>query len=196
MVILSFLGIPFTPAAGAWIGLVNAPFTLYSVVYFVVHIVLVIGMFRHLFSAKDGYAHMERWIQFVYPLGLLLLIISHWVIATWGWPGSYTAGVWWASIVPIMVLGSGYYLVTQTNFWEDRKVLLINWFENYQSHIGTTLTGVLRLRWLSNMASWLYNLFGRFAGIITTLLEGDGGILWVLLLLTLLIAVMTSRVVS
>ena len=130
--ILSFLGLPYTPAAGGWIGLVNAPFNVYSTCYFLVHILLVLGMIRHLFKPGDDYIVLERWIQVVYPLGLLLLIVTHWIIATWGWPGSYTAGVWWASIVPIVVIGAGYYIVAQTNIWETRKELLLNWYSGFQ----------------------------------------------------------------
>jgi hypothetical protein len=63
-------------------------------------------------------------------------------------------------------------------------------------HISERVLVVLRrifsLTWLYSILGWFFTLIERAFAFITTVLEGDGGILWALLLLTLLMAFMSQ----
>ena len=80
--------------------------------------------------------------------------------------------------------------------WEARKELLLNWYSGFQKRIAIPLSKVFSLGWVFNLAGFIYNIFRNLVNMITTLLEGDGGFLWVLLLLTLLITLITSGGIS
>ncbi len=156
LAILSFVGLPFTPAAGGWVGLVNAPFGVFSLVYFVIHILLILGLAKHLFKPGETYDQLERWIQVIYPAGLLVLIFSHWIIATWGWPGSYTLGVWWASLIPLLVIGGGYYLWTREVFARGFPGKIIAQVVKHREIISGPIAGIFRLHWLYQMVNMVF----------------------------------------
>jgi hypothetical protein len=188
--ILNLLGLPFTPAAGIWTGLVDQPFNIFLPIYFIVHILLILGMVRHLFRSVEPYDHLERWIQVVYPAGLLLLILSHWVIATWGWPGSYTVGVWWASLVPILFIGSGYIIRTRTTYLTRYRVIYDQLIHILEKFILKPVSTFFRFKWLSGILSFLFSIIEYLIDLITRMLEGEGAILWVLFLLAMLITLL------
>jgi len=51
---------------------------------------------------------------------------------------------------------------------------------------------VFSLTWFYAFLGWLFRLVERGIEFITTVLEGEGGILWALLLLTLLVAFLSQ----
>jgi len=192
LAVVGFFGLPFTSAAGGWVGLVGTPFTIFQLFYFIIHILLVLGLARHLFRPGEAYLNMERWVRAVYPAGLVLLIIAHWIIATWAWPGSYTAGVWWASLVPLGLIGSGYYLWVYARIWEKYQERILKWNYRLRKYFFTPLTALLRGRWFVALLQLLIGVVGYLIGTLNRLLEGEGGILWVMLLLAMLVTFVIS----
>lgn len=196
LAILNFLGLPFTPAAGAWVGLLDQPFSLFHVLYFAIHVLLILGLVKHLFRYGGSFVHLERWIQVVYPAGLMLLILSHWIIATWGWPGSYTAGVWWSSLVPIFLIGIGYFIQSRTRYWEVHADVFTLWRERVIKYFFQPISRFLRFSWVYDIFRLLYGLMDRIINFISRLLEGEGAFLWVMLLLAILVTFLFPRRIS
>lgn len=193
LAVLGILGLPFTPAAGGWLGLADQPVSIFTFFSFAIHLVLVVGLVRHLFKPGEPYASLERWIRVMYPAGLLALILAQWVVATWGWPGSYTAGVWWAGVIPAVLLVLGYFLWTNTAIRERYTERFLRLKYLLKRYFFTPLDAILRAKWLVDLLGVVFALADRTVHLLSRLLEGEGGFLWVLFLLAMIVmAVMTS----
>jgi hypothetical protein len=193
LAVLGLAGLPFTPAAGGWLGLADQPFSILTVLVFLIHLVLLWGFIRHLFTAGEPFARLDRWVWVSYPAGLLLLLITQWVVFILGWPGSFTAGVWWAGLVPTFVLTGGYFLFTYAPIRRRFEEPFLRWQYRVRRYFVQPLSAVLRGQWLVDILAMIYNLIGRLTGIIDRLLESEGGFLWVLFLLTLMVTVLVTE---
>ncbi|MCL4562850.1 MAG: hypothetical protein M1281_19825 [Chloroflexi bacterium] len=186
-----FSGIPFSPVANGWRGLWAVPFSGLNLVFLVVLPLLLFGYIKHALLPGDPLFAMERWIQTIYPLGLLVLPVTHLAIAVSNWSRQVDPGIWWAG----GVLSS---LLTVATLWvwrmpdsrvqrilsdPSRKLLepvflpILNW-----------ITAFLGLEWLYRWLWAIFRLVGKLVSVITMVIEGDGGVLWALVFLALLIS--------
>lgn len=184
--IIAFTGFPFSPIAGGWSGLVSSPSVIWLIFAFLIHLLLLLGLLKHTFRSGEPYKGLEEWIQAVYPAGLLFMVIGLWTIGAWGWSGSYTFGVWWASLIPIGIVLAGYYLQTRLLDSSERREMIGTWTQALNKNIGTPLRSFFGFAWIYRFLEFIYRLVGQLIEFITSVLEGEGGILWVLLLLALL----------
>jgi hypothetical protein len=183
---LELLGLPFSPSASGWNGLVE-PFSLAVIFIFIALFLLFYGYYRFAMQPGDGFSSMERWAQPIYPLGLLVLISSQWVVGLWGFPGSLTVGVWWAGVVPIVITGAVLFWTRQPRnalAAGDNRIGLVY---TLAIKFWNPLTEFFSLNWFYNLLGYLYNFFERLLYASTLVLEGDGGVLWALLFLAILI---------
>jgi hypothetical protein len=184
--IIAFTGFPFSPIAGGWSGLLSSPSIIWIIFAFLIHLLLLLGLLKHTFRPGEPYKGLEEWIQAVYPAGLLIMVIGLWVIGAWGWSGSYTFGIWWASLIPIGIVLSGYYFQNRWINSSERREMVSNWSQAMNESIGQPLTSFFGFAWVYRFLQFIYRLVGQLIDFVTNVLEGEGGILWVLLLLALL----------
>jgi hypothetical protein len=88
--LLSITGLPFFPTASGLAGVIGPQPRFSSLIFLISVVLLILGFLRHLLRPREELYRMERWIHTVYPAGLLFLILAHWGIAVFGWPGSLT----------------------------------------------------------------------------------------------------------
>jgi hypothetical protein len=204
VVLLGLTGLPFTPAASGWGGLVVPPFNALDIVYMAAHSLVLMGFVRHTLRPAPDAPAMERWAEAMYPLGLIILAVSYWVIGLIGWPGSLTLGTWWAAVISIAVAVGGILFIRRAQqpapVAETRPaasrfgmiapqavVARLGWWVILANRIGRGLSIILRLDWFYELFFMVYRLVQRLILFFTTILEGAGGMLWVILLLVLLI---------
>jgi hypothetical protein len=181
--VLSAITLPFTPtwSAGQFYG---PPFNLWQLFYMITHALLLGGMVRHSLRPGEELGQMERWVWVIYPLGLMLVLVSHYLA---GWLGGTLLSdanrpVNLVTVLPgLVVLG----LVTLVLFLVSRGF-------HMSQRLLVTLRRVFSLTWLYTILGWFLNLIERGFAFLTTVLEGEGGILWALLLLTLLMAFLSQ----
>lgn len=181
--VLSAAALPYTPA---WYGgqFYGPPLSLWQLVYLISHALLIAGMVRHSLRPGEHLAQMERWVWVIYPLGLMLMLGSYYLS---GWLGGTLLGdANWAisigTVLPgLIVLGLVMVVLSLVSrgFHISERVLVF-------------LRRIFSLTWLYSILGWFFTLIERAFAFITTVLEGDGGILWALLLLTLLMAFMSQ----
>ncbi|MBN1665979.1 MAG: hypothetical protein JW862_02785 [Anaerolineales bacterium] len=170
-------GLPLTPGA---VGLQVYPTLglLPMITMVFLHGILLAGYLKYSLQVQDEAAQIERWAWAVYPAGLVLLLLSHLGISIWTWveqgivllqPG------WWVSFLLILLIGLLWWLSTRRFEWPG-------W-------IGAGMQRLFSLNWAYAVFWWIYRVMTRLIGFVTRILEGEGGILWALLLLMLLIAV-------
>jgi hypothetical protein len=191
---LGLSALPFTPAAAGWQGILRGPLNGWQMIILVSHLLLLLGYLRHALRPGDPLRDMERWVQTGYPVGLVLLVLAQWVVGLIGWPGSFTVGVWWAAIFS----GLGLVLLGGLATWLLRRQMSapvsFQFYLQLARRIGVFLSALFSLGWMYNLLWSIYRRVEQAVLALTAMLEGDGGVLWVLVLLALLISMIQPRV--
>lgn len=183
--VLVFSALPFTPT---WQGLrlYTAPFTPFALVFVFAHTLLIAGYIRHAVRAGAPLSGVERWVWVIYPLGLALLPISHFAILYWDWfrplPGATAYPpvlASWPGLVALALAGAILY-------WRGRGI-------HAPQRVIAGIRRVLSLSWFYRFLWTVYTAFSRLVGLLNLIFEGEGGILWTLLLLVLLYSLLVQQ---
>ncbi len=194
--LLGLLGVsalPFTPAAGGWLGILKGDFSVWDLCLLLAHLLLMLGYLR--FAVRKGGAlrDMERWVQVIYPFGLGLLVAAQWMVGTIGWAGALTMGVWWAPLGTGLGLAAGGGLW----FWLSRVEVSapqpLRWYLSSARRAGAFISAIFSLGWMYNLLWFLYRGMEQAIQVLTDILEGAGGVLWVFVLLALFASLLLSR---
>jgi hypothetical protein len=186
LVFIGLTGLPFTPSASGWNGLVVLPFTVLDVISIVAHSLLLLGFIRHLLADRPDLGKMERWIQLMYPFGLFILAASYWFVGIAGWQGSLSVGVWWGAAASVLLTSGGLVLLVRYLQAAAREESTSNWVIVTIRSVSRVLSLIFRLDWVYRFFWSVYSLLQKLVRFLTLILEGDGGVLWALLLLALL----------
>ncbi|HEY9087527.1 MAG TPA: hypothetical protein VIO36_05120, partial [Anaerolineaceae bacterium] len=184
---LGLAGLPFTPAAAGWLGLWSQPFEPANLFFLFAHAALLAGYIRHIFVPVDSLASMERWVQGMYPFGLFILIATQFIAAWFSLPQSFSLATWVGILAALLALGG----VTLLNWLlAPRPGGEPGWLAVLGGRVGRWLGAIFRLDWFYRLGMLAYAGARRFVAVLANILEGDGGVLWVLVLLALLISLL------
>ena len=179
------LALPFTLTSTGWTGDFVWP-GLFWPLFLAAHFMLVAGYIRHLSRAGEAqYSELPTWAQSAYPMGLAILVLTAVLTGLWGWPGALKLGLWAAgAVVSVLCLLAGLAVWRFKRFapGEVPGTPTIR-----KSRLGDLLEFLGRIFW------GVYRLAGRLFNLGDSLLEGDGGLLWTLLLLVLFIIIYRGR---
>jgi hypothetical protein len=187
---LALTGLPFTPAGAGWLGLSVLPINLPDLWFLLVHVLLMLGYIRQMLRPEEALSTMERWIRWVYPFGLLMLVATSWLAAFFAWPDALGLERWWASLPALLLAVGCWFGLRWLLPWWNGHPEQTGWVSAAARPVGRLLNSVLRLDWLYRLGAWLYQLAQRLVQALTAILEGEGGLLWVLVLLVLLISLL------
>jgi hypothetical protein len=206
--LISFLcltGLPFSPAAGGWQGLVEGNLPGLAPIYIAAVAMVQLGFLRHALRPGDTLETMERWIHLAYQFGIMILFSASILLGLIGWEGSLTPGVWWASVLAFFLCCGIGFLARKRQFMLQSAVSTVAVSTAAGRGSGqavrtggnrwiTSFYSVLRLDWLYRFLSGVYRGLARVIVSFTTILEGDGGVLWTLLLLALFVTLLSGEV--
>ena len=189
--LLALSGLPFTPGGGGWAGLVILPINLPDFIFLLAHVLLMLGYLRHMLRPEETLAAMEGWIKGVYPFGLLFLMATAWLAALLGWPADQgLAHVWISGLAVLLAAGSAFGLSRLQAWWLSHPER-VEWVTTAGRPLGRVLNTLFSLDWVYFLAIKVYQLAQRVVQAVTVILEGEGGVLWVLVLLALLVSLLT-----
>jgi hypothetical protein len=185
--LIGILALPFTPAwQGVWILWPNEQVGIMGMQW-VLRIValglLVVGYLRRASRNERQFLSAERWSWVVYGSGFAILVITQWVILLFGIPGLTNGlesfpplNLVWANLLVIMI--------AVLLFWLSRR--FPKFFSITDEYLGkiSVYSGITRI------ISTAENAGVRFVRALDRLLEEEGGILWSILFLLLLIALL------
>jgi hypothetical protein len=137
---------------------------------------LLFGYLRHSLKLTEPLRGVERWVQAVYPIGLVLLPLNY-LLSTYLSPLLPEAAAlpsW-----PIVVLAGALLVLAFLYF---RKISL-------PARVLGRLDKFFSLQWFYPMLERLYQGLGWITQEISMVLGGEGGVLWALVLLVLLISI-------
>ncbi len=183
--LLGFSALPFTAGWNA-ARLYADPFDAFTLLFLIPQALLLAGYARHSLRPGVSLIGVERWVWGIYPAGLLLLPVVH-NLAAWLGAGAGAGEMkFWglSSILP------GAAAVVMGVLWWAR----IRGLAARTVRMPATLRSLLSLRWLYSLGWRTFRAGGSLVGFLTNILEGEGGVLWALLLLTLLLALLLQGV--
>ncbi len=186
-ILLSWLGFSALPYTAAWEGvnLFSSPFNPFQIVFLITQVLLLIGYARFALHTGPSMSGVERWVWLIYPWGLALLPLSQYLITYLGrsvisgentpFPSLMAS---WQGLLSLMLTG----LAT---VWMRRGGRI-------QPQVVQVIRSGLSLNWFYRILWSLYRSLGHLVAFVSLILEGEGGILWTLLILTLLFSLLAQ----
>ncbi len=157
---------------------------LFSVSFLLIQSLLLAGFINHLQKGmlliKEGEtAHIERWVWVLYPLGLLVILVTHLLIGWFLLPElNGLPFIAWI-IGPLTMLIAALILFITWRF--PQSLLVTKKFA--RSRVSND---IFSFDWLYNFIWKFYRTISRLFALVSSILEGDGGILWALVLFALI----------
>jgi hypothetical protein len=152
---------------------------------------LLAGYGRHALKAGDNPATLEAFARGFYPVGLFFLAGSGWLAGAFGLTTGLNSGQWLQPLVAVLIAG----LIGGVSWQQEKNNILSlspRLVETLQK-VWRWLENFFRLGWFDRLLRAFYHLLRQFVGFLTLLFEGEGGLLWSFLLLTLLLTILASR---
>ncbi|HBX71238.1 MAG TPA: hypothetical protein DEH25_18145 [Chloroflexi bacterium] len=172
-----FVALPFTPAweGAAIFGVVSWG---YRLIFSLALALLLIGYLQHALRSKIEEERFERWMWLIYPLGFAILFLTQFGMVYFQWAQSgrmisFQTPGWWFGLLSLGL--AAIFMVL-----------------NHRGSLSTPaflgrLNKIFNLNWLYHIFWWIYRQIGRLLNLFSLLLEGEGGVLWALLILILLV---------
>jgi hypothetical protein len=170
--------LPFSITATGW-GKITTSFWPIWPFLLVAQALLLAGYLRHARrpSLRDRFEGLDRAAQYVYPLGIGLLLGVELLLGLWGWEGAPQFGVWTFSFTSILLAGVASWLAPRLRLLTPLRA---HWV---RPATGSWMDWFFRLLW--DIYRWVGRLSNSFSGI----LEGDGGFMWTLLFMVLFVSI-------
>jgi hypothetical protein len=187
--------LPVSPSNFGWIGLFPNGFDFHGALYLLVVAVMLFGYFKHLLRPEGNYSGLDRWIQRTYPAGLLLLTVAQGIIFYKTFPASFKLQYWWAGAAATILALTGMLVWNRVRQQAELSARQ-NLYSLITSRISIWLSSLLSFDWLYRILEWVYGVVLSLVQVLTVTLEGEGGVLWALVLLALLISIIKTGVVT
>lgn len=174
LALLTITTLPFTPSAS---GLsLYEPFHVFLILLPLAQVLLLVGYVRYMLMETNPLTGVEPWVRVAYIIGLALLPITH-IASTYLAPSLPAENaLLWPLILVVAIAGLGVLAYRQKVSIPDRVFL--------------QLDKVFSLRWIYQVIGWAFAAVERLVSGITFILEGEGGVLWTLVFLVMLLSLL------
>ncbi|HEX9012193.1 MAG TPA: hypothetical protein VF813_01710, partial [Anaerolineaceae bacterium] len=190
-------GLPFTLASSGWTGLISGNFSAWIILSNLTVVLLIFGFVRHALKPGEELHLKERWVQGFYPMGFFVITATLIFLDVKGWNGSFTAGPWYLSVpvsAAVAWLGIWWAYQRRVTGVDTGKTPLTDWAVNPARRVLNAITAVLRLEWLYRLVWLFFRQVERLLTALTAVFEGEGGVLWAFVLLSLVITLLQVRI--
>ena len=173
--LVTLSALPFTPTS-AGISMYQ-PFHVLLVPLVAAQAVLLVGFLRHMMHRTPPLTGVEPWIQVVYLVGLVILPLTHIASVFLGLNVPTGEGLpLWSLFLMLAFL-----IIGTVSYLNGVKI---------PDTVFLQLDRFFSLRWIYTLVDWGFKLVRRVVDGITFLLEGEGGVLWTLVILAILISLL------
>jgi hypothetical protein len=189
LLLLPLLGVlatsmlPFTPTWPAT-RLYSPGFTAISFIFLLSQSLLLVGYLRHALRMAPHPGGLERWVWLIYPLGLALLPAILFLVGYWNGSVPQEMGRQafvqaWPTIAILTLSG----------------IFIAAWKRGLRlpPSLVSSLQRFFSFDWFYRFVWGVYQQVSRVVDFLNLIQEGEGGILWTLLLLTLLLSLLIER---
>lgn len=191
--LLGLLGLPYLLLVSGWEGLIANGFSLWTLLFIVIHGFLVLGYINKALQPGGEVGALESWARIVYPLSFILIILMIVFIGVVGWPGSFVLGVWWMTLISTVFLILATLFIRQLGGgFPNFKLPVNSATSKVFEWVSPRLETVFRLEWIYKVIWNIYKFIGNILNNFSMILEGEGGILWTVLILVLLLSILSG----
>lgn len=180
--LLGLLGISALPFTPSWNGalMYAPPYTIILIMFILTQVLFMYGYIKHALRTREGLTGVERWVWLIYPLGLALLPILHFI---YGWTtlvefNNLLPASWWLGIVAALLTAL---LVGVTRFVPEISLERVAFLDSLFS-----------MKWLYRLIWAVIRIVEGVIQFSTTILQGEGGVLWAFLMLLILFLVFAA----
>ena len=188
LVVLAFSGLPYMPNAVGWRGLVHEPYKLGNISFILVAAFLMSGAILHILRSEGRkFSELEPWMRSVYPIGFITAIGLHVFISMISFEQPFSLGVIPASAAAF----AGAVLLTLSVRFMPESHQTQNaaaWGQALISLFWRGMQRLLDMDWLFYGGRWAGKVLRGMFLAASSVLENNGGLIWEILLLVLLIA--------
>jgi hypothetical protein len=175
--VLMISALPFSPTWNVAF-LFNPPFTISHLLFFFSLVFLLSGYIKHARNLIGSMSGLERWVWLIYPMGLIVIIITDFWL---GWQtkpmlDNVTILEW---LVGLIVLAISIALL-----------FAFKWYSLIPPTYSSKINTVFSLVWIYGVFHYIYVFLRTILNFITRVLEGEGGILWTLLWVAVILAIL------
>jgi hypothetical protein len=182
--LVGLTGLPYTPVSSGWSGLLGSPVDWRSAPFILANVIFLVGSLRLAIRTPEPERHIEGLARFAYPAGLILFLVMPWVIMLFSINETPLLD-WWAGFITFALL-LVIILVFRDQLFEDADFKWpITPFWKKFVRISEGSLAAIQQDWLITSFNRFAISLGRLTHAISQVLEGEGGVLWVLLLLAL-----------
>jgi hypothetical protein len=179
--VFTISSLPFSITATGWNQAGSFWFTLPFLVF--AQAMLLAGFVRHnqRITTRIGYEDQPIWGRNVYPIGIIILLLTSLLLGFFGWDGALQLGNW--------IVGLAASLLSLGLLWLTPRLRILNPVRAHwvRPSSPTWLDRGYQMLWA------LYRQLGRLSTLFTNVLEGESGIMWTLLFLALFISIFSQR---
>jgi len=188
LAVIGITGLPFTPSAIGWQGIIILGGLFRNLLMILSVSIIILGYLRHTTIVDTLLSIKEKWIWITYPVGLFILVLSQWLIFLISDVDWYISGTLYASILAFLLPLILHFLIRK--FLRESEYA--DFLQRILKPIGNFIIRFLSFRWVYDLIWSFLGLFQRIVNIVTNILEGQGGIIWVIVFLVMLFTLITS----
>jgi hypothetical protein len=175
--LFTFSALPFSPTyAGLRMYQPLQPFLLLMPL---AQLLLIGGYTRFMLKETEPLTGVEPWVRIIYLIGLAILPVTHIASVYIGPPIMAQGSI---PIWPLLVV-LGLAMIGVVAYWRKWHV---------PDNLFNRLDRFFSLRWIDNLIVWGSSLLEQTAQLITRTVEGEGGVLWTLLFLVMLVSILSQ----
>ncbi len=189
--VLGLSGLPFTLTATGWQGLIHTPLNIWQIIFLISGVYLFGGYLRHAFSERESLKDKERWIQSTYILGFIFIQLTLWIIPITNNPLSSVQS-WWIGLIAGFFGSLAYLIQIKMIHLPTTTTISLDWLQLLLRQLGGFLAKIFSLNWFYQILVFFYRLVQQIIFAFTAIFEGDGGILWTMVLLALLLSILAA----
>ncbi len=169
-------GLPYSPMSAGY-AIYQAPFPFFLYLLLLVHGLLLAGFIRQVLKVEPEDQDAERWVLLIFPAGLVFLLGTYIVGGLLPWQG-FDATPLWPGFFASLLGGLLCWVFGRLDFGRPIR----NIFRNLNDLIDLVSQPLVSLlRGVAGLMSYL-----------SVILEGQGGILWALVLIVLILSIISQ----
>jgi hypothetical protein len=177
--------LPFSITATGWASAAPSFWPAWPVLL-LAQALLLAGYLRHSMRATlhTKFDTLDRAAQYVYPLGIGILLVALFTLGLWGWDGALKIGGVFAALIGVLLGGVAFWMLPRIRVLSPVRA-------HWVRPAATSWMG-----WLFRGLWSVYRFVSRLSDSLFKLLEGEGGLMWTILFLVLIISLLTQRAPS
>ena len=169
--------LPFSISATGWESNTPSFWPIWPFLLFA-QALLLAGYLRHATrpSLRMNFDTLDRATQYLYPLGIGILLTAVLLLGFWGWEGALKFGAWLPALIGALLGGM--------SIWLAPRLRVLTPIRAHWVRPAATSW----MDWFFRGLWGLYRLTGRLSNSFSKVLEGDSGFMWTLLFMVLFIS--------